>query len=39
MLDCRYKLDQIGVDNTSWKEQKKRIEVLEHNPIDWIDIQ
>jgi hypothetical protein len=24
MLDCRYKLDHIGVDSTSWKEQKRR---------------
>jgi hypothetical protein len=29
----------LELDSISWKEQKRRIEVLEHNPIDWIDIQ
>jgi hypothetical protein len=33
MFDCMYKLDQIGA---SWKEQKRRKEVLNHNPADWI---
>jgi hypothetical protein len=36
MFDCRYKLDQIGVRYASWKEQKRRKEVLNHNPADWI---
>ena len=30
------KLEQVGA---SWKEQKERKEVLNHNPADWIDIQ
>jgi hypothetical protein len=38
MLNCRYKLDHIGVDGTSWKEQKRR-GVLKHIPVDWIGIQ
>jgi hypothetical protein len=26
-------MEQVG---TSWKEQKRRKEVLDHNPVDWI---
>jgi hypothetical protein len=42
MLDCRYKLDHIGVDGTSWKEQKRRRSVKaqssrqDWDPGDWI---
>ena len=27
---------RFELDSISWKEQKRRTEVLEHNPIDWI---
>ena len=26
----------MELDITSWKEQKRRKEVLNHNPVDWI---
>ena len=27
---------RLELDSISWKEQNRRIEVLEHNPVDWI---
>ncbi len=34
MLDCRYKLDHIGIDRS-----KKEERVLKNNPGDWMKLQ